>query len=1017
MTKQSVISGPTQSSERKSSSVSRNKRQVSTCGFSGLQQTLGNQAILQLFEAGTIQAKLRVSQPGDSDEVDADRVAEKVVAKSRAPVIQRKCACDGRPSCSKCAAAQQEDTIHRSVATPKSRSLQPTIQRAPADPTSTSDPVPAAPETQPPGAKKSGTLVVEDNATKVEPYQMRKSQFITLLRTDACAAADRALASVKHTTEGCPYVSKWLSFYEKQSSEHIERAIHKYAPEATTARSAHEAIRIIVMRVERAAIKWAKTGKVERMPKELANELPGQGGFLGAVQRVASSKVGGAILGFIGGTKKQENSDLDQIQRKAQNATATPAHDAAGVKKQLGSGHSLNSRVQSQMSSAFGYDFSGVRVHTDSSAAKLSSDLRARAFTVGNDVAFASGEYRPGTLIGDALIAHELAHVVQQGGTNQSNTLMRKGDGDYNALEADADTSAVRAAVSLWGGLKTGIGRNVLPALRSGLRLQGCKSKAPTTGIADQRAAIAPGGPATLPTADLATQLGYELDPSSRPAPPPPVPVGAPPPPPPPRIPWDGRTGAPGFAAARTVMQAELFKAFDAYLTFFRATTVATLAQPRVPFTPPAAAPAGAGAGAGAAIAPPATGVVNIANQAREVLETRYHTSMDAAASSPQQLSDRTVRQPTGPGQNIFDPYNAADRSTVTATPDLAPGVAWWLFENDAPGAAGAPGSRQFATQILAAHHYSVADAGAEQFRWDVANAYAAAATLAPNNRQQLIDYRLTGWNERGEKGITLLSSFTPGPNPNRAELQQRWEIFRTATHESLHLRAHPAFTAAEQGRNTMAEGFVEMFTVATLNTDVLPRTRAGSAEPLRRTIEGALSPAAPDATLITNRVTPTQYVEPRAEAERIRDGGTPPGGTPHAGVGEAAVRAAFFQGHVEYLGLAPGGAQIATLPATAAPVKIRVPGGITGLDDLARRTGVPRTTIQASNPGITDALPPTAVLTGCREHWVVTGETRANVAAQNGVSEADLVRANPDVTAAAWGALTAGQKILIPVH
>src|ERR1700677_1685600 len=216
MTKQSVISGPTQSSERKSSSVSRNKRQVSTCGFSGLQQTLGNQAILQLFEAGTIQAKLRVSQPGDSDEVDADRVAEKVVAKSRAPVIQRKCACDGRPSCSKCA-AQAEETIHRSVVTPQLRSLRRTIQRAPADPTSTSDPVPAAPKTQPPGAKTSGTLVVEDNAPKVEPYQMRKSQFIALLRADACAAADCALASVKHTTKGCPYVAKWLSFYEKQS--------------------------------------------------------------------------------------------------------------------------------------------------------------------------------------------------------------------------------------------------------------------------------------------------------------------------------------------------------------------------------------------------------------------------------------------------------------------------------------------------------------------------------------------------------------------------------------------------------------------------------------------------------------------------------------------------------------------------------------------------------------------------------------------------------------------------------
>jgi hypothetical protein len=64
------------------------------------------------------------------------------------------------------------------------------------------------------------------------------------------------------------------------------------------------------------------------------------------------------------------------------------------VKEQLGSGQSLDGRVQSQMSSAFGYDFSGVRVHADARAGELSGQLNARAFTIGSDVAFAGGEYR-----------------------------------------------------------------------------------------------------------------------------------------------------------------------------------------------------------------------------------------------------------------------------------------------------------------------------------------------------------------------------------------------------------------------------------------------------------------------------------------------------------------------------------------------------------------------------------------------------------------------------------------------
>ena len=305
-----------------------------------------------------------------------------------------------------------------------------------------------------------------------------------------------------------------------------------------------------------------------------------------------------------------------------------------------------------------------------------------------------------------------------------------------------------------------------------------------------------------------------------------------------------------------------------------------------------------------------------------------------------------------------------------------------------------------------------------------MANAYAAASTLVPNNRRQLIDYRMTVSEADPRpvaKGITVQSSFDPGAKPDRAELAARWSILGTATHESLHLRTHPAFEAADQGRGTMKEGFVEMFTIATLNSDILPRARAGSVEPLRRTVEGALSPAKPDPTIITNRVTPTQYVAHRAQAERIRDGGTPPGGAAHAGVGEAAVRAAFFQGHVEYIGLARTGAQAPGLPAAGAKAQSRIPGGIGGLDDLARRSGVPRPTIERDNPGITDTLPATAVLAGCREHWVVAGETRANIAAQHGVSEADLVRANPDIALSAatslWSALPVGQKLLIPAH
>ena len=94
-------------------------------------------------------------------------------------------------------------------------------------------------------------------------------------------------------------------------------------------------------------------------------------------------------------------------------------------------------------------------------------------------MAFADGEYRPGTLIGDALIAHELAHVVQQGGGPRAGGAQSKNESlsDDSGLEQDADRSAVGAVVAAWTGLKKGlaeVGANALPRLKSGLRLQRC---------------------------------------------------------------------------------------------------------------------------------------------------------------------------------------------------------------------------------------------------------------------------------------------------------------------------------------------------------------------------------------------------------------------------------------------------------------------------------------------------------------------------------------------------------------
>jgi hypothetical protein len=154
------------------------------------------------------------------------------------------------------------------------------------------------------------------------------------------------------------------------------------------------------------------------------------------------------------------------------------AANPAAVRGQLGRGQAMPGGLRSRMESAFGSDFSGVRLHTDSAGSQLSDQLGARAFTVGEHVAFGSGEFRPDTPQGEALIAHELAHVVQQGSGKSGATAA--GQADHAALEENADGSAIGAVASLWGGTKVAlrnIARNAVPRLKSGLQLQGCGPK------------------------------------------------------------------------------------------------------------------------------------------------------------------------------------------------------------------------------------------------------------------------------------------------------------------------------------------------------------------------------------------------------------------------------------------------------------------------------------------------------------------------------------------------------------
>lgn len=380
------------------------------------------------------------------------------------PRIQRMCS-----DCAEKAAGRDEDEESEHVQRKAAGAPQPEL---------------SVPENAP-RERSQGSFIVDDDA-EAGPGQMKKSEFLTRLRASVCSEAEAAMAGTGQTTAGCPYIERWFDYYQDKDSRYIERALRKYAPEAAGVSTASEYIPIVAARVRSSVETWSRTGEITGVPEDLAAQVMGAE-LLGAVGSVISS-IGRGIAGIVSGIGGAL-SKIGSFLFKAKNGGARPGNVETG---QLGleGGHSLDSGVKQNMESAFGHDFSHVRVHTDGKAADASAQMNARAFTIGNRIAFASGEYQPGSLLGDALIAHELAHVVQQGGASAavlSKSEESNSEGPVDALEQDADSAAVRVVAGIWGvagrGL-AGVGQNAMPALKSGLGLQRCPKHKPPANVA-----------------------------------------------------------------------------------------------------------------------------------------------------------------------------------------------------------------------------------------------------------------------------------------------------------------------------------------------------------------------------------------------------------------------------------------------------------------------------------------------------------------------------------------------------
>jgi hypothetical protein len=118
--------------------------------------------------------------------------------------------------------------------------------------------------------------------------------------------------------------------------------------------------------------------------------------------------------------QRQTKPETGMIQLKSLNPDTFTANSQVSnvppiVDEVLNSpGQPLNLETRAFMEPRFGQDFSQVRIHTDAKAVESASAINARAYTVGKDIVFGSGEYSPVSFKGLKLLAHELTHGVQQ---------------------------------------------------------------------------------------------------------------------------------------------------------------------------------------------------------------------------------------------------------------------------------------------------------------------------------------------------------------------------------------------------------------------------------------------------------------------------------------------------------------------------------------------------------------------------------------------------------------------------
>ncbi len=285
----------------------------------------------------------------------------------------------------------------------------------------------------PPSATRTvaGLEIVSDDAL-AGPGQISKRAFLDQVEHAVRDVVDHELAGTIFRSQGCPWIAHWMAYYGGRTPAELHDALVQYAPAAGAASGLDEILAAIRARVGDGIATWRATRAIPDL------------------------------------TPAASGDSASGASRPLMRAAREP-DDARSVQAELGSGRALDPSVAARMTQLLGPDVARARVHTDALGGRVAERHRATAVAVGHHVAFAQGAYQPGTPLGDALIAHELAHVAQHV-DSPSAPVAASADAEREAAAAGIAAFAQRGAPELLRETARSLRRSV----RSGLALRRC---------------------------------------------------------------------------------------------------------------------------------------------------------------------------------------------------------------------------------------------------------------------------------------------------------------------------------------------------------------------------------------------------------------------------------------------------------------------------------------------------------------------------------------------------------------